>query len=112
MIPKNEYYKIAILPGKQQVIIDFLAQNTKSDGGFLLLYKPMNKTKIINSFTKKLQGNRGQRYVNFSPEQMIQARVLLLADSSLHFVPFGMTIAFWFERGEGVGGGAAAPLPL
>jgi len=65
--------------GKQKISVDFLAQHTSSDGGFLLLYKLMRKTKMINSFTKNLQDNRDQRYVDFSLEQMIQTRVLLLA---------------------------------
>ena len=64
---------------KQKISLDFYAQNTSSDGGFLLLHKLMRKTKIINSFSKVLHDNRDQRYVDFSLEQMIQTRVLLLA---------------------------------
>lgn len=65
--------------GKQKVSLDFSAQNTSSDGGFLLLYKLIRKTKIINSFSKSLHDTRDPRYVDFSLEQLIQSRVLLLA---------------------------------
>lgn len=66
--------------GKQKVSLDFLAQNTSSDGGFLLLYKLMRDTKIIKSFSKVLHDYRDPRYVDFSLEEMIQTRVLLLAE--------------------------------
>lgn len=65
--------------GKQKVCIDFTAQNTSSDGGFLLLYNLMRKTKIISSFTKSIPDKRDLRYVDFPMEQLIQTRVLLLA---------------------------------
>jgi len=65
--------------GKQKVSLDFSTQKTSSAGGFLLLYKLMRKAKIINSFSKSIQEGRDPRYVDFSLEQLIQMRVLLLA---------------------------------
>jgi len=47
--------------GKQKINLDLFAQHTSSDDGFLLLYKLMRKTKIINSFCKHLEDNRDQQ---------------------------------------------------
>lgn len=63
----------------KRVNLDFFAENTSSDGGMLLLYKLMRNNKLIKSFSNTINDTRDKRYTDYSIEQMIQTRVLLLA---------------------------------
>ena len=63
----------------KRVSHDFLAENTSSDGGMVLLYKLLRNNKLIKNFSANIQDSRDQRYTEYSMEQMIQTRVLLLA---------------------------------
>ena len=63
----------------KRVNLDFFAENTSSDGGMLLLYKLMRNNKLIKSFSNTIHDPRDKRYTDYSIEQLIQTRVLLLA---------------------------------
>ena len=63
----------------KRVNLDFTAENTSSDGGMLLLYKIMRNSKLIKSFSNPIADPRDKRYTDYSVEQLIQTRVLLLA---------------------------------